>query len=85
MRIKSHVVWVLLVLVGISNIGNTAEIQPLETQLTEQERALVAWVDEHSSQMLDELKAHVDLNTGTDNIQGLNEYRALLELSLIHI
>jgi len=59
-----------------------AEIQPIKTQLSNEERRLLDWVDKHSSDILAELKTHVDINTGTANIDGLNLYRDRLEKDL---
>ena len=58
------------------------EVAPIETTLSDAERAMVAWVDERDEQILAELSRHVDMNTGTGNIDGLNQYRDLLESEL---
>jgi len=55
---------------------------PSETSLTESEQALIDWVNDHDSDILAELKTHVDINTGTANIEGLNEYREILAKDL---
>ncbi|MFT6408684.1 MAG: glutamate carboxypeptidase, partial [Arenicella sp.] len=52
------------------------------TSLSEQEQQLIAWVDNNQDQILSELKAHVEINTGTDNIAGLDQYRNILSADL---
>jgi len=52
------------------------------TALTTQELALIDWVDQRQAEILDELKTHVEINTGTANIEGLNRYRDLLAADL---
>jgi glutamate carboxypeptidase len=47
----------------------------IDTQLSDSEKQLVAWVAERKAAILDELAAHVNLNTGTENIAGLDAYR----------
>ena len=54
-------------------------------QLTTEEQALVDWVDERADDILQELKVHVDINTGTANIEGLNTYRDLLDKDLVDL
>ncbi|MFS4438008.1 M20 family metallopeptidase [Paracoccaceae bacterium GXU_MW_L88] len=55
------------------------DIQPIEATLTEQDQAIIAWVDENRDAILDELKTHVDMNTGTDNVEGIDAYREVLQ------
>jgi len=50
--------------------------------LSDQEQQMVEWVDERADAILDELKVHVDINTGTANLAGLDQYRDLLEQDL---
>ncbi len=52
------------------------------TSLTTQEKALIDWVDQRKSSILDELKTHVEINTGTANIAGLDRYRNILASDL---
>ena len=66
-------------------LAGADEIRPLETSLSEHEMALIAWVDERRDAILQELKTHVDINTGTSNIAGLDEYRQLLQNDLIEL
>ena len=62
--------------------SDKADLVAVETTLNETELAMVSWVDERKDKLLEELKLHVDINTGTDNIEGLNQYRDLLEKDL---
>ncbi len=51
-------------------------------ELSADEQAMVEWVDRNADLILQELKEHVDINTGTDNIEGLNRYRGILSEEL---
>jgi len=53
--------------------------------LSDQEQQMIDWVDQHRDEILAELKVHVDINTGTDNTQGLNQYRKLLASELAEL
>ena len=59
--------------VCLSLISTSVLAQP--TSLSEQEQQLIAWVDKHQDRILSELKSHVEMNTGTANIAGLDQYR----------
>lgn len=61
------------------------EISPAKTRLSAVEKALVSWVDKRQDSILNELKEHVEINTGTDNIEGLTSYRNLLEQELLSL
>lgn len=50
-----------------------------EQGLSEKEKSMVAWIDQREAVILDELKTHVGINTGTANIAGLDQYRELLD------
>ncbi|MFT6100938.1 MAG: glutamate carboxypeptidase [Arenicella sp.] len=69
-----------IAVVSLSLIASSALAQP-ET-LSEQELRLISWVDKNQDQILTELKSHVEINTGTANIDGLNLYRDLLSADL---
>jgi len=43
-----------------------------------QERQALDWLKQHESNAIDELRRHVEVNTGTLNIEGLDLYRELL-------
>jgi len=66
----------------ITSVTAAADLVPLETTLSESEKALVAWVDQRESEILAELKEHVEINTGTANILGLDRYRDKLNSEL---
>ena len=65
-----------------SSVANADEISPAKVKLTSDDRAMIAWVDQHQDEILAELKTHVEINTGTANIEGLNRYRDILEAAL---
>jgi glutamate carboxypeptidase len=69
-----------IVFLSISLIANSALAQ--QEILSEQELRLISWVDKNQDQILSELKSHVEINTGTANIEGLNQYRDLLSADL---
>ncbi len=64
------------------SLNQAGEVLPTETTLTAQERAMVAWVDERKQSIITELSAHVNINTGTANIEGIDRYRTMLEQEL---
>jgi glutamate carboxypeptidase len=53
-----------------------------QATLTEQEQQLISWVDKNQDVILSELKSHVEINTGTANIAGLDRYREILSADL---
>jgi len=59
--------------------------QTSNTVLTNQEQILINWVDQRHVQILADLKTHVEMNTSTDNIPGIDAYRKLManELSAL--
>ncbi|GHA07001.1 hypothetical protein GCM10008090_15880 [Arenicella chitinivorans] len=75
------------ILVGILALSTNQvvlsdELTAPKSVLSTVEQAMVAWVDTQQSQMVAELKSHVDINTGTDNVTGIDAYRAVLEAEL---
>lgn len=56
-----------------------------EFKLSPGETQMVEWVAEHESSMLEELTSHVNINTGTANIGGIDNYRDLLEQNLLEL
>jgi len=53
-----------------------------QVRLSDKEKKMLAWVDQHQDKILEELKSHVEINTGTANIAGLNQYRDRLASNL---
>ena len=51
-------------------------------ELSADEQAMIEWIDERADSILQELETHVNINTGTANIQGLDTYRNLLSKDL---
>ena len=68
---------ILALSVGIPAHSN--ELAAPTGELSAVEQSMAAWVDTQQAQMVAELKAHVDINTGTENVAGIDAYRALLE------
>ena len=56
-----------------------------QTVLSDQEKQMIEWVDQHQEEILAELKTHVEINTGTDNLSGLDQYREVLAQDLIEL
>jgi hypothetical protein len=48
-----------------------AEIVANETQLNAGEQDMLAWIDQRQDEMLATLRTHVEIYTGTDNIEGI--------------
>ncbi len=72
----------LSVLIGSCLPSQAGEIVAKQTQLTANEQQMVAWVEQRQDKILDTLKTHVGMNTGTDNVPGIDQYRALLATEL---
>ena len=58
------------------------EIVAKKTQLNASEQHMLAWIAEREDEILDALKTHVEINTGTDNLPGIDRYRGLLRAEL---
>ena len=71
----------LLCLVLFPSSGKS-EIVLKTTRLSENEKSLVNWIQAHQADMLDDLKAYVNINTGTFNHDGLNRLRDMFEAEL---
>ena len=70
-----------LLLVFVAGAG-ASEIKLRDTRLTPAEIKIVDWISARETEMLAELKTHVEINTGTANIEGLNRYRKILQQNL---
>lgn len=70
----------LLMMLG--SLASASDIMVEETSLTPLEIKMVDWISSRQAEMLAELKTHVDINTGTANIEGLNRYRNILRQDL---
>lgn len=57
--------------VSAANEAKKSTLSPIEQQM-------VNWVAEREAQLISELVKQVAINTGTDNIEGINHYRAYL-------
>lgn len=63
----------------------TDDIKPKVLSLTKQEQSMINWIAARQPSILEELSTHVDINTGTANIEGLNFYRELLKKELLDL
>ena len=79
--LKARLASVLILAFSMAAMAE-AEIARQKTTLSNAEQLLVAWIESHEADILDELKRHVDINTGTANIAGLDRYRAILAKDL---
>lgn len=52
------------------------------TTLSASEKKMVAWIDKRQAEIINELTTHIGMNTGTDNIAGIDRYRTLLAAEL---
>ena len=66
----------------LSNPGFAADIVALETELSPREQQMLNWVDARREQLMVELTEHVSVNTGTDNLPGIDRYREMLAKDL---
>ena len=76
---KTFLIIAGLVLFLFPSMGSS-EIIPKATQLTEQERTLVHWVQSQEATMLHDLETYVNINTGTFNHDGIHKLRDRLEV-----
>ena len=80
---KQPSVSLALIFFGIVTLGAISGLGlAQEHSLSHQEQKMIEWVDKHQDKILAELKSHVEINTGTDNVAGLNQYRDLLSTEL---
>ena len=69
-------------LAAVIAISACASLQAKAQELNADEQAMIEWIDERADSILQELETHVNINTGTANIEGLNTYRNLLSKDL---
>jgi glutamate carboxypeptidase len=88
----SHFITSLIAFLCIMTAGNsfasqaaTNDLKPKVLSLTQQEQSMINWISARQAPMLEELSTHVDINTGTANIKGLNYYRELLKKELLDL
>ena len=53
-----------------------------DVELSDTEKLMVSWIDSKQKSMVKTLRKHVEHNTGTDNIDGLNQYSSMLQKQL---
>ncbi|MFT5693359.1 MAG: glutamate carboxypeptidase [Oceanicoccus sp.] len=79
---KTNRLFLLVISFTVASSVFAAEIQGVPAELNDVEKRMVSWVDSRQSEMLDELEKHVELNTGTENIAGIDQYRSIIERQL---
>lgn len=79
---KTNRIFLIALSLAIVSSVLAEEIQGVPAHLNEVEKRMVSWVDSRHREMLDELKMHVELNTGTENIAGIDQYRSIIERQL---
>lgn len=67
----------LLCLIAFPSMASS-EIQAIPTRLSEHEKQIVKWIGSKQGSMLEDLETYVNMNTGTFNHGGLNQFRDLL-------
>jgi len=75
---KVYSLTIVALLLGCATYSHAAEPVAMHTQLTAAEQEMLAWIDLRQDKMLAELATHVEINTGTDNIPGIDRYRQML-------
>ncbi|MFT5610218.1 MAG: glutamate carboxypeptidase [Arenicella sp.] len=78
---------VCIMLVGPTFASQAAsnDLKPKILSLTQQEEAMIDWIAARQAPILEELSTHVNINTGTANIKGLDYYRGLLKQELLDL
>ena len=83
MQILNNRITLFLVLTLLAPLlANARDLAAIPTSLSAAEQELIAWVDARQDSIVDELRQHVEINSGTDNIYGLDQYRDLLQSEL---
>lgn len=79
---SAYCLTLLLMANTTSHANEPQAIEAIPTTLSASEQKIIAWVDARHNAILAELVEHVEINTGTQNIAGLDTYRDLLEQDL---
>lgn len=74
-----------LCLMNVSWAQSAPPLVAIDTELTASEQQLVAWVAARKDDILQELEAHVNINTGTENVAGIDAYRDRLAADLAEL
>lgn len=72
----------LLVAENAASEEIATEIVAGKVTLTTAENKLIAWLDSQNENILGDLRSHVEMNTGTENITGIDAYRQLMASEL---
>lgn len=70
---------------GLCSQGIAEEITAKPVKLSVAEKQMVAWIADRQDDILADLKTHVEINTGTENIKGIDRYRELMAAELISL
>lgn len=79
---KTNRIFLFVISLVITCSSLAAEIQEVPAHLNEVEKRMASWVDGRQNEMLATLKTHVEMNTGTENISGIDQYRSIIERQL---
>lgn len=78
-------IYSILVIPVVAEELKTGPVEAADTTLSPAETELINWIDSREASILEELTRHVEINTGTENIAGLDTYRELLRENLIEL
>ncbi len=76
---------VIALLLGSAMYGYAEEPVAKQTHLTAGEQEMLTWIDQRQDKILAELTTHVEINTGTDNIPGIDRYRQILAADMAQL
>ncbi len=82
MMIRAGMVGALLILAVAARPVLADAVAPAAVQLSAAEQAMLDWIDSRREQLLEELRQHVNINTGTGNLAGIDRYRGVLAREL---
>ncbi len=58
------------------------DLKATPSVLTAEEKRMVNWIEVRQDEMLSDMRRHVAMNTGTENIEGIEQYRSLFAKEL---
>lgn len=74
--------WMTLFLLCTTTRLYATDLVAVAGELSQREQQMLGWIDTRREQLVQELSEHVAINTGTENISGINRYRELLAKDL---
>ena len=81
-NVKTMHFLMLLALYFGANAVSAQQSPTMDTALTAREQVLIDWLEQRHEEILTDLKIHVEMNTSTDNIVGIDAYRRLMAAEL---